>query len=178
MTEDLARAGSSMPARLGDEADASTAEDARDVLSFTLADETYALPLASIHEILKTPPITPVPRAPADVLGIISVRGRITTVLDLRKRLRLAHEPASAKARVLLVDSGVELLGLLVDAVQQVHRLRPEEVELSSMVSGELADYVLGIGRPGARRSEKLEDSTAEELLILLDPEPLLKRST
>ncbi|NOY94540.1 MAG: chemotaxis protein CheW [Deltaproteobacteria bacterium] len=172
MTEELTDARSSLPAALGD----SVPEDAtiRDVLSFTLADEIYALPLGSIHEILKTPPITHVPRAPEDVLGIISVRGRITTVLDLRRRLHLEHEPSSARARILLVDSGVELLGLLVDEVHQVHRLTPAEVELSSMVSGELADYVLGIGRPGVGRAA--ETGASAELLILLDPESLLKR--
>jgi len=162
-----------MPAEIEPE---NAPQSVRDVLSFTLADETYALPLESIHEILKTPPITPVPRAPADVLGIISVRGRITTVLDLRLRLHLAHEPASARARVLLVDSGVELLGLLVDAVQQVHRLNPDEVALSNMVSGELADYVVGIGRPGARRMAERDATSTEELLILLDPAALLRR--
>ena len=56
-----------MPAEIEPE---NAPQSVRDVLSFTLADETYALPLESIHEILKTPPITPVPRAPADVLEI------------------------------------------------------------------------------------------------------------
>jgi len=172
VTDELARR-SSAPAQalLAEE----TGPRVRDVLSFELAGEVYALPLASIHEILKMPPVTGVPRAPDDVLGIISVRGRITTVLDLRRRLRLEERPMSAQARVLLVDSGTEFLGLMVDAVRQVYRLSPEEVELSAAVSGELADHVLGIGRPGAQRDQADHGGEAS-LLILLDPETLLRR--
>lgn len=146
----------------------------RDVLAFSLADEAYALPLASVHEILKVPPITPVPRAAADVLGIVSVRGRITTVLDLRRRLGLPEHPLGPRARILLVDSGVEIFGLLVDNVHQVHRLAPEEVELANVLSGELMDHVVGVGRPGKKALDV--HGSSDELLILLAPEPLLRR--
>jgi len=175
MTDELVRRSSAPAQSLPPP---TSAPQVRDVLSFELAGETYALPLASIHEILKMPPVTPVPRAPADVLGIISVRGRITTVLDLRRRLHLEEQAPSPQSRVLLVDSGTEFLGLVVDAVRQVHRLTPEEVELSAMVSGDLADHVVGIGRPGAQRGADGMRRSAQPLLILLDPEPLLRRDS
>src|SRR5262245_47223278 len=69
-------------------------------LAFELADEPYAAPVALIREILKPPPLTPVPRAPQGVLGIISVRGQLVTVLDLRRRLRLRENPYSRRARI------------------------------------------------------------------------------
>ncbi len=153
----------------------------REFLAFDVADESYALPLASIREILKPPPITPVPRAQHDVLGIISVRGRITTVVDLRKRLQMTVTEPDRHARVLLVDSGDEVLGLLVDRVMQVHRLVDEEIELTAVVSGDMSEFFMGIGRPrlstrGRARAEADDgDHDDEDILILLDAAALLR---
>jgi purine-binding chemotaxis protein CheW len=148
-------------------------------IAFELADETYALPLTTIREILKLPPVTEVPRAPADVLGIISVRGRVTTIVDLRRRLRMPTTNATTHTRVLLVDSGEEIVGLLVDRVLSVYRLRDEEVELAASVGSDTAEYVRGIGRPASggrtagRRAPATAEATEERLLILLDPKAL-----
>lgn len=147
-----------------------------EVLAFVLADECYALPLSSIREILKMPALTEVPRAPADVIGIISVRGRVTTVVDLRRRLRMPESPPTKATRVLLVDDGCEVLGLLVDRVLSVYRLRADEVEVASTMAGDTADYVLGIGRPRAAKGKSHAEQRADEMLILLDPVPLLRR--
>lgn len=150
-------------------------------LAFELADEQYALPLTSVREILKLPRITDVPRARRDVLGIISVRGRLTTVIDLRRRLRMPEAPHTKASRVLLVDGGDEILGVLVDRVLSVFRLLDNEVELAAAVGGDTADYVHGVGRPqvGARalgRGSRMQDASAtrDDILILLDPRPLL----
>jgi purine-binding chemotaxis protein CheW len=175
-------------------------------LGFRVAHEAYALPLASVREILKLGPITEVPRAAKDVLGIVSVRGRVTTVLDLRKRLRMSEREPTKHARVLLVDGGDEVIGLLVDEVLQVYRLRGEEIEVADAQQGERSDYVIGIGRPGAQRAQARKPSTGRtrkgahglvrvvetptesashatasaalqtEMLILLDPASLLRR--
>lgn len=148
-----------------------------DFLAFVLAGESYALPLSGVREIMKPPPITEVPRAPRDVLGIVSVRGRVTTVIDLRRRLRLDESGAGRYARILLADTGSEVVGLLVDRVLAVNRLSDEEVELASTVGGDMAEYVLGIGRPQIK-SRRAGDRGSEddEIIILLDPAALLKR--
>jgi purine-binding chemotaxis protein CheW len=161
-----------------------TAEEAgvREFLAFVVASETYALPLSCIREILRVPSVTPVPRAPHEVLGIISVRGQVTTLIDLRQRLRVQAAPISSRTRVLLVDQGDEIMGLLCDRVQQVHRLSENEVELASVLGADAASYVMGIGRPGGYKPEAQPDGRAEadgndaEILILLDPIALLKR--
>ena len=119
------------------------------------------------------PPITPVPRAPRHVLGIVSVRGVITTVVDLRRLMRVEERPPEKHARILLVDVGGEVLGALVDEVLQVHRLAEDEVELAGVVGGDLSDHVIGVGRPRARRDQ---DHAGRELIVLLDPEPLFAR--
>ncbi|MDB4974140.1 MAG: Positive regulator of CheA protein [Myxococcaceae bacterium] len=153
---------------------------AYEFLAFKLGVETYALPLDGVQEILKLPRITRVPRASHEILGIVSVRGRVTTVIDLRRRLRVPEGPLDKNTRVLLVEAGNEVLGMLVDAVLQVYRLYEDEVELASAVGGDLNEYVMGIGRPRAvrtlGRSSNQDRSNPHDILILLHAEPLLRR--
>jgi purine-binding chemotaxis protein CheW len=157
-----------------------TDEVAYEFLAFKLGSETYAFPLAGVQEILKPPRITRVPRASSEILGIVSVRGRVTTVIDLRRRLRLYEAPLDKNTRVLLVDAGSEVLGMLVDAVMQVYRLYEDEVELASSVGGDLNEYVMGIGRPRAvrtlGRATSQDRNDPNDILILLHAEPLLRR--
>src|SRR5579884_815944 len=124
-------------------------------LAFVLAGETYAVQIAHVAEILRPPPLTEVPRAPATVLGVISVRGKLVTVIDLRRRFRLPEVPLDRKSRILLADVGTgEQIGLLVDEVQQVWRLAPEEIEPSGVLGGEQPAHIAGIGRPAGRSEE------------------------
>ena len=138
-------------------------------LAFRMADEIYAVPIAYVKEILKLPPLTEVPRAPADVMGVISVRGRIVTVRDLRRRLRLTEAPATRRSRILLAELAPEQggtgerVGLFVDEVLHVYRLSEQEIEsAANVLGGELAEYVAGIGRQ------------AGEMIILVDLRPIL----
>jgi purine-binding chemotaxis protein CheW len=137
-------------------------------LAFVLAGERYAVQIAHIAEILRPPPITEVPRAPRTVLGVISVRGRLVTVIDLRRRFRLAEAPIDRKTRVLLSEGGAgEQLGLLVDEVQQVWRLASEEIEPANVLGGDQPAHIAGIGRP----------TDGEGMtLILLDLHPILEQ--
>jgi purine-binding chemotaxis protein CheW len=154
----------------------------RALLGFIVGKERYALPLSSIREILRPLPLTEVPRAGSAVMGVVSVRGTVTTLVDLRKRLNVDAPPPQATNRILLCDQGNEVIGLFVDSVLQVYRLREDEVELAPALGGDAPAHILGIGRPGSAR---VEDSSGEmpaivphrdqELLILLDPIALLK---
>jgi purine-binding chemotaxis protein CheW len=115
-----------------------------------LGNDVYAAPVAIIREILKPPPLTHVPRAPHQILGIVSVRGQLVTVIDLRRRLRLAEAPVTRKTRILLADAaGGEVMGVLVDEVLQVYRLAESEIETAAVaLGGEVASYLAGIARP------------------------------
>jgi purine-binding chemotaxis protein CheW len=136
-------------------------------LAFGLAGETYAVQIERVAEILRPPPITEVPRAPDTVLGVISVRGKLVTVIDLRRRLHLPPTAIDRKTRVLLAHAGTgELVGLLVDDVQQVWRLATEEIEPASVLGGEQAAHIAGIGRPAASDGA---------VLILLELRPILE---
>jgi purine-binding chemotaxis protein CheW len=154
----------------------------RALLGFIVGKERYALPLSSIREILRPLPLTEVPRAPRAVMGVVSVRGTVTTLVDLRKRLNVDAPEPNPTNRILLCDQGNEVMGLFVDAVLQVYRLREDEVELAPALGGDAPAHILGIGRPGSAR---IEDASGEvqapklgyeqDLLILLDPFTLLK---
>jgi purine-binding chemotaxis protein CheW len=135
-------------------------------LAFRLGQDTYAVPIGEVREILKLPPVTEVPRAPTEVIGVVSVRGLLVTVVDLRQRLRITAGELTRKGRILLVNGAEnEVLGLYVDEVLQVYRLAEAEIEAAgSALGGKLADYVVGIGRP------------EEALLILIDLRPVLGR--
>ncbi|MDP9152483.1 MAG: chemotaxis protein CheW [Myxococcota bacterium] len=136
-------------------------------LAFRLAGEMYAVQIAHVAEILRLPPITDVPRAPRNVLGVLSVRGKLVTVIDLRRRFRLPESPHDGRTRILLADVGTgEQIGLLVDDVQQVWRLANEEIEPPSVLGGEQPAHIAGIGRPAG--SEGL-------ILILLDLRPIVE---
>lgn len=131
----------------------------REFLMFALAGELYGVELTRIKEILSPPPITMVPRAPRNVIGVCSVRGLLVTVLDLRRALRLEERALTRRARILLgaAESG-EVIGLLVDEVKHVVRLAAHEIEpAATTLGGDISEFVMGIGRP------------AGEFLILLD---------
>jgi purine-binding chemotaxis protein CheW len=134
-------------------------------LAFRLGTDTYAVPIGEVREILKLPPVTEVPRAPGDVLGVVSVRGLLVTVIDLKRRLRVAPADITKRGRILLVMGAAnEVIGLYVDEVLQVYRLAETEVEVAGNALGKLGDYVVGIGRPEGA------------LLILVDLGPILGR--
>ncbi len=136
-------------------------------LALVLGDEKYAVQIAHVAEILRPPPITEVPRASRNVLGVVSVRGRLVTIVDLRRRFGLAEAPIDRKSRVLLADAGTgEQIGLLVDEVRQVWRLAAEEIEPPSALGGEQPAHIAGIGRPAGGDGS---------VLILLNLAPILE---
>ncbi len=108
--------------------------------------------------------MTPVPRAPHAIIGVMSVRGRLVTVVDLRRRFRLAEQAADRRTRILLVEAGDEHIGLLVDEVLQVYRLAEAEIEPAAVLGGDQPAHITGIGRPEGA------------LLILIDLKPILSR--
>ncbi len=144
-----------------------TADEKRlEYLAFVLAGETYAVRISIVGEILRPPPITEVPRAPSPIVGVVSVRGRLVTVMDLRRRFALAETPIDSKSRILLVDiGGDEHVGLLVDEVLQVYRLADSEIEPATVLGGEQPAHLVGVGRPAVPDSRRGE----EPVLVLLD---------
>ena len=133
-------------------------------LAFLLGSEAYAIEIGTIVEILKPLPITEVPRADPGVVGVMSVRGRLVTVVDLKRRFRLTRSfSMNKKSRILLVDAAGEQVGLLVDEVLQVYRLTEADIEPPDVLGNEQPAHVVGLGRP----------TGGAVVLLLLDLAPL-----
>lgn len=152
---------------LGPDPDSETGAVA--VLAVLAGDEVYGFPLSAVREILMPPPLTEVPRAPAQFLGVIAVRGQIITLVDLSRLLNFAGVEGQPPGRVLLVDNGDELIGVAVDRVVQVYALQPEQIEYASAMSADVSEHVVGVARVSLNSS-----TDTEEMLILLDPGALL----
>lgn len=97
-------------------------------VGFDLAGQAYALPILRVREVLPAPVVEPVPGAPAEILGLINLRGRILTVIDLRQRLGLAPARGERYA-VMVIDGGGEWLGLRVDAVCELRSVVAQAVQ-------------------------------------------------
>ena len=121
-------------------------EDVRsEFLAFRLADEFYAIPVERVREIVRMRPVTPVPRVPSEVIGVVSLRGEIVEVVDLRVRLRLASHRPVRRTRIIVLHGDVgEVTGLLVDEVTKV--LRVQESALRPPASSE-SDVVYALYR-------------------------------
>jgi purine-binding chemotaxis protein CheW len=91
------------------------------LLVFALDGAPYALPVERIREIVRQRPITPLPRLPAEVLGVISLRGQIIQVIDPRPRLALPAASPGARSRIVVAHDGEgRVAGILVDSVEEV----------------------------------------------------------
>ncbi len=125
---------------------------------FDLASEHYAIDSMNVREIIRMQAITKIPGAPASVEGVINLRGKVTPVMDLRKRLGLEVGQESKETRIVVVEVGGQDVGLVVDGVSEVLRIPVSVIEpTSTIVAPEEADYILGVA--------KLET----KLVILLD---------
>jgi purine-binding chemotaxis protein CheW len=89
------------------------------LLVFDLANEKYAIPIHDIAQIIDLPVTTPVPNAPPFLAGIFSLRGRIVSIIDVARRLRV-ERPETEALKVIVLDVAQDHFGLLVDRIDQV----------------------------------------------------------
>lgn len=124
----------------------------RELLAFRLADEEYAVDVGAIEEIIKPKSVTEVPLTPPFVTGLISLRGRIVPVFDLRRRLGLAAEPFGRTSRIVVATDRGRVVGLQVDAVTGVVRLAAGDVgPTPAVVGGVDGEFLEGLGRVDGR---------------------------
>jgi purine-binding chemotaxis protein CheW len=136
------------------------------IVGFKVGRETYGVPITALREIVRVPEITAVPDAPDYVEGVINLRGKIVSVLDLRKRLGEASVAPSKRNRILVVEHRGRLCGLIVDSASDVLKIPAEDVDPSptEFVEGGL-NCVTGLGKYQGR------------LIVLLDIAKVLEFS-
>jgi purine-binding chemotaxis protein CheW len=109
----------------------------RELLSFQLAGSPYAIPVERVREIVRLRQITPVPRVPAAVLGVIELRGEIVQVIDLRMRLDLPSGELTRKSRIVVLHADDERVsGVFVDGVDEVLRAPEDEIRPATAGAG------------------------------------------
>ena len=117
-----------------------------EVLEFRLANERYALETRHVSEVFPLRDLTSVPCTPAFIRGIVSVRGRITSVIDLKRFFDLPQEGLTDLHRVILVRNDELELGLLADAISGVQLLALEALQPSlPTLNGIGSDYLKGV---------------------------------
>jgi len=101
------------------------------IVGFQVGRETYGVSITSLHEIVRVPEITAVPDAPDYMEGVINLRGKIVSVIDLRKRLGEKKVSFGRRNRILVVDHNGRLSGLIVDSASEVLKIPASDVEPS-----------------------------------------------
>lgn len=120
------------------------------VVEFSLAGERYAVEAASVEETLLLAHCTPLPCTPAFVVGLISVRGRIRHVIDLREFFELPRAGIVDLHHVLLVRHGEVELGLLADLITGLRRVPRDQLQPSlPTLTGIRAEYLRGVTADG-----------------------------
>ena len=89
-------------------------------VSLWVEKQLFGIPVLQVQDVLLSQLVTPVPRAPKEVLGAINLRGRIVTVIDIRKKLNLAPAAEGSKTMQVVVTFDDELYSLVVDNVGDV----------------------------------------------------------
>jgi purine-binding chemotaxis protein CheW len=133
------------------------------IVGFQVGRETYGVPITSLHEIVRVPEITAVPDAPDYLEGVINLRGKIVSVMDLRKRFGDKQAKLNKHNRILVVEHSGKLAGLIVDSASEVLKIASEDVEAppAAFQEGGL-NCVTGLGKVRGR------------LIVLLDMTKLL----
>lgn len=133
-------------------------DDQLQLVTFNIADEEYAVDILAVQEINRMMELTRVPQSPAEVEGVINLRGKIIPVLDLRTRFSIAKTAPTERTRIIVVEVHGRVLGFVVDRVQEVLRISRTIVDPApEMVCSIDSDFIDGVG--------KLDD----RLLILLN---------
>ena len=107
---------------------ASTSDVLLQLVTFSLLEEEFGLPILDVREIIRMTEITPVPNAPSFVEGVINLRGQIIPVVDLRKRFNLNATEADDDSRIIVVEIVGNILGLVVDKVAEVLRIPVDSI--------------------------------------------------
>jgi purine-binding chemotaxis protein CheW len=124
------------------------AEATEHLATFMLSGEEYGVDVRLVQEIIRVTEITPVPRAPAAIKGVINLRGRVIPVIDLKRKLGLGDVEPDKRARIVVVRLSDRLIGLLVDAASQVLKVPVSSVDPAPDAVVEIdADFIRGVAK-------------------------------
>jgi purine-binding chemotaxis protein CheW len=138
-----------------------------DYVTFTTAGQIFGLPIARVQEVFRPARITRVPLAGAQIAGVLNLRGRIVTAIDVRSRLGLQAREEGLAPMAIGIESRGESFGLLLDTLGEVLRLSDTDIEANPInLDRKLAGVSAGVHRLDG------------QLLIVLDVDRVLDVDT
>jgi len=138
-------------------------ENVTEYVTVAIGDQLFGLPIARVQDVFKLERLTPVPLAPPEIVGLINLRGRVVTAIDMRCRLGLPPLADGHPAMAIGIEFRSEAFGLLVDAVGEVLKLSDDGREACPVnLDPRFARIAAGVHR--------LDD----QLLVLLDVDRVL----
>ncbi|MBN1978313.1 MAG: chemotaxis protein CheW [Anaerolineae bacterium] len=140
--------------------------DRQNVVAFRLEQQTYALPIEPIAQIIDMVAITPVPQLSQVVEGVINVHGEAVAVVKLRRHFGLEDTPLQLNTPILLTRIGGQTIGLIVDEVTDVFNLPADQiVQLGEILPEELGDAPIFRGLT----------YVADDAMLMLDPDQIFR---
>jgi purine-binding chemotaxis protein CheW len=132
-------------------------------VTFTIAGQIFGLPISRVQDVFKPARITRVPLAGAEIAGVLNLRGRIVTAIDMRLRLDVKKREEGSAPMAIGIEARGESFGLLVDAVGEVLRLPDSDREANPInLDGKLTALSAGVYRLDS------------QLLVVLDVDRVL----
>lgn len=139
------------------------AVESSDFVTVRMNGQLLGIPVLSVHDVLSAQKITPIPLAPAAIAGVLNLRGRIVTAVDLRTRLNLPVRAEGERSMSVVVEHNGEPYSLLIDEVGEVLSLPSETMERNPItLDARWQEVSAGIFRLDG------------ELLVILDVDRLL----
>jgi purine-binding chemotaxis protein CheW len=134
------------------------------IVGFRVGREVFGVPISLVHEIVRVPEITSVPDSPGHVQGVINLRGKIVSVVDLRRRFGEKEIKPNKKNRILVTEVHGKLVGLIVDSASEVLKIPENDIELPPVLDQGDLNYVTGVGKLHGR------------LIIMIDLNRILQK--
>lgn len=104
-------------------------ESTDEYITVTIADQLFGLPILEVQDVFMPESVAIVPLSSHDVAGVLNLRGRIVTAIDMRKRLGLPPREGGVPQMAVGIEHNGESYGLIIDQVGEVHRLSQETFE-------------------------------------------------
>ncbi len=143
-----------MPETIDMEHEEKTQTLAGKYLTFKLNDEEYGVQILKVHEIIKMMNVTPVPKTPRFVRGVINLRGKVIPVVDLRQHFGMESVEATEKTCIVVAQVAKDdtdttvTMGAIVDEVSEVLAIMPEEIEEAPSFGASVnTSFILGIAK-------------------------------
>jgi purine-binding chemotaxis protein CheW len=138
--------------------------DRRQLMTFSVGDASYGLPVEQVLEVLNDRPLTPVPLAPRSVAGLMNLRGQVVPAIDLARRLEVAAAATGGRKQMnVVIRHGESVVSLLVDEIGDV-------VDVEEAAFQQPPETLRGSARDLIHGAYRLEDG----LLLLLDATEIL----